>query len=178
MVGLIGRLRNLPYKSIVKEASGKTLAVTKFFCVLHVTNTYLCTFALAYGPSMIPTFNLTGDMFLAERLSIKFGKVSPGDIVLLRSPESPRKVMVKRLLGLESHSVTFVVDPMNSDRCDTIVVPKGHVWVEGDNIYNSRDSRQFGPVPYSLLEGKVFCKIWPPKEFGSLMKSGMNNPDL
>ena len=76
----------------------------------------------AYGPSMIPTFNLTGDMFLAERLSIKFGKVSPGDIVLLRSPESPRKVMVKRLLGLESHSVTYVVDPMNSDRCDTIVV--------------------------------------------------------
>ena len=34
-----------------------------------------------------------------------------------------------------------------------------HVWVEGDNIYYSRDSRQFGPVPYSLLEGKVFCKV-------------------
>ena len=30
--------------------------------------------------------------------------------------------MVKRLLGLESHSVTYVVDPMKSDRCDTIVV--------------------------------------------------------
>ncbi|KAK4589194.1 hypothetical protein RGQ29_019974 [Quercus rubra] len=113
---------------------------------------------------MVLTFNLTGDMFLAERLSIKFGKVDPGDIFLLRSPESPRKVMVKRLLGLESHSVTYV--------------PKGHVWVEGDNIYNSRDSRQFGPVPYGLLEGKVFCKIWPPKEFGSLMKSRMKDPDL
>ena len=43
----------------------------------------------AYGPSMVPTFNLTGDMFLVERLSIKFGKVGPGDIVLLRSHESP-----------------------------------------------------------------------------------------
>ena len=61
---------------------------------------------------MVPTFNLTGDMFLAEQLSIKFGKVGPEDIVLLRSPESPQKVMVKRLLGLESHSVTYVVDPM------------------------------------------------------------------
>ena len=71
---------------------------------------------------MVPTFNLTGDMFLAEQLSIKFGKVGPGDIVLLRSPESPQKVMVKHLLGLESHSVTYVVDPMKSDRCDTIVV--------------------------------------------------------
>ena len=76
----------------------------------------------AYGPSMVPTFNLIGDMFLAERLSIKFGKVGPGDIVLLRSLESPRKVMVKRLLGMESHSVTYVVDPIKSDRCDTIVV--------------------------------------------------------
>ena len=61
----------------------------------------------AYGPSMVLTFNLTGDMFLAERLSIKFGKVDPGDIVLLRSPKSPRKVMVKRLLGLESHSKSW-----------------------------------------------------------------------
>ena len=76
----------------------------------------------AYGPNMVPTFNLTGDMFLAERLSIKLGKVGPEDIVLLRSHKSPRKVMVKRLLGLESHSVTYVVDPMKSDRCDTIVV--------------------------------------------------------
>ena len=46
MVGLVGRLWNLQYKNIVKEASGKTLAVAKFFCVLHVTNTYLCTFTL------------------------------------------------------------------------------------------------------------------------------------
>ena len=57
----------------------------------------------AYGPSMVLTFNLTGNMFLAERLSIKFGKVGPRDIILSRSPKSPRKVMVKRMLGLESH---------------------------------------------------------------------------
>ena len=76
----------------------------------------------AYGPCVVPTFNLTGDMFLAERLSIKFGKVGSGDIVLLRSHESPRKVMVKCLLGLESHSVTYVLDLMKSDRCDAIVV--------------------------------------------------------
>ena len=47
MVGLVGKLWNLQYKSIVKEALGKTLAVAKFFCVLHVANTYLCTFALS-----------------------------------------------------------------------------------------------------------------------------------
>ncbi|RXH86404.1 hypothetical protein DVH24_017457 [Malus domestica] len=29
--------------------------------------------------------------------------------------------------------------------------PRGHVWVEGNNIYDSHDSRSFGPVPFSLI---------------------------
>lgn len=76
----------------------------------------------AYGPSMLPTFNLTGDLFLAERLSPRFGKMRPGDIVLIRSPESPRKVIAKRLLGMEGDSVTYFVDPKNSTRSETVVV--------------------------------------------------------
>ena len=38
-------------------------------------------------------------------------------------------------------------------------VPKGHVWLQGDNLINSTDSRQYGPVPYSLLYGRVFLKV-------------------
>lgn len=38
-------------------------------------------------------------------------------------------------------------------------VPKRHVWIQGDNIYASRDSRHFGPVPYGLIEGKVFFRV-------------------
>ncbi|XP_062161082.1 mitochondrial ATP-independent inner membrane protease subunit 1a-like [Alnus glutinosa] len=166
------------YRSIVKEAWDQTMAVATLLCGLHVTNTYLCTLGLAYGPSMLPTFNLTGDLFLADRLSTMFGKVGRGDVVLVRSPENPRKLLAKRLLGMQGDSVTYVVDPKNSDRSETVVVPKGHVWIEGDNIYASRDSRQYGPVPYGLVEGKIFWKIWPPKEFGSLGQSRMKDPDL
>ncbi|KAI3910011.1 hypothetical protein MKW98_013065, partial [Papaver atlanticum] len=32
-------------------------------------------------------------------------------------------------------------------------VPKG----QGDNIYASQDSRQFGPVPYGLKSGTPVC---------------------
>ncbi len=46
------------------------------------------------------------------------------------------------------------------------VVPKGHVWLQGDNYHNSTDSRHYGPIPYSLLRGKVFYKIWPLSEAG------------
>ncbi|XP_041365569.1 mitochondrial inner membrane protease subunit 1-like [Gigantopelta aegis] len=48
------------------------------------------------------------------------------------------------------------------------VVPRGHVWLEGDNKDNSTDSRTYGPVPYALLRSRVFFKIWPPKDIGTV----------
>lgn len=47
-------------------------------------------------------------------------------------------------------------------RSTTIVVPDGHLWVEGDNPWNSNDSRNYGPVPASLIVGRVVCRVWPP----------------
>ncbi|KAJ8761298.1 hypothetical protein K2173_001354 [Erythroxylum novogranatense] len=158
------------WSSLVKEALDGTFLVAKFLCLLHVTNTYLCTVAVTYGPSMLPTLSLTGDLVLAERITPRLGKVGIGDVVLVRSPENPRKVVTKRVVGVEGDRVTYFVDPKNSDRCQTILVPKGHIWIEGDNIYASRDSRNFGAVPYGLLHGKLFWRVWPPKDFGPLGK--------
>ncbi|GFS36447.1 peptidase S24/S26A/S26B/S26C family protein [Actinidia rufa] len=71
---------------------------------------------------MLPTFNLTGDLLLAERISARFGRVGPGDIVIIRSLENPRKIVAKRVKGVEGDSVTYVVEPKSSDRCETVVV--------------------------------------------------------
>ncbi|KAK6134440.1 hypothetical protein DH2020_031819 [Rehmannia glutinosa] len=111
-----------------------------------------------YGPSMLPTLNFTGDVLLVDKLSPMLGKVGPGDVVLVRSPENPRKTITKRIVGLEGDIVTFLVDPGRSDLSHSLVVPKGHVWIQGDNIYASNDSRHIGPVPYGLILGKVFCR--------------------
>ncbi|XP_038882983.1 mitochondrial inner membrane protease subunit 1-like [Benincasa hispida] len=175
---MAGLRRLAQLKPIAEEALAGTVFVAKFLCGLHVANTYICTAALTYGPSMLPTLNLTGDFILADRLSTRFGRVGVGDIVLVKSPENPRKVMAKRLMGMEGDSVTYVVDPKNSDWCETVVVPKGHVWIEGDNIYDSNDSRHFGAVPYGLLQGKIFWRIWPPKSFGPLEKRKSNETIL
>ncbi|KAL6932186.1 hypothetical protein ACO0OL_003663 [Hanseniaspora opuntiae] len=40
-----------------------------------------------------------------------------------------------------------------------IKVPKGHVWVTGDNPNFSVDSRSYGFVPIGLIEGKVLYHI-------------------
>lgn len=50
-------------------------------------------------------------------------------------------------------------------RSRTIIVPKGHVWLEGDNSDNSMDSRYYGPVPMGLIQSRVFCKLLPFNEF-------------
>jgi hypothetical protein len=35
----------------------------------------------------------------------------------------------------------------------------GHVWLEGDNLQNSTDSRYYGPIPYGLVRGRIFFKV-------------------
>lgn len=161
-------LRNMvPLRSIIKEACEKTLIVTKFFCVLHITNKYLIDPVQTIGPSMLPTIDVTPSLYLAERISPRFGKAAQGDIVILRSPRNPRMCITKRLVGLEGDTITYVADPNKDDKQETVVVPKGHVWIEGDNKYKSNDSRNFGPVPYGLIESRLFWKVSPLKDFGS-----------
>ncbi|XP_019108134.1 uncharacterized protein LOC104907330 isoform X2 [Beta vulgaris subsp. vulgaris] len=118
-----------------------------------------------YGPSMLPTLNMRGDVLIVDRLSHHLGKLELGDVVLVKSPQNPRRILTKRVLGMEGDVVSFNAHTGN---LKTLVVPKGHVWIQGDNIYASTDSRNFGPVSYGLIQGKAYCRIWPLTEFGSL----------
>ena len=43
----------------------------------------------------------------------------------------------------------------------TVVVPKNHVWLEGDCPLLSIDSRHVGPVPIEWIRGKVVARLWP-----------------
>lgn len=43
-----------------------------------------------------------------------------------------------------------------------VVVPLGHVWIEGDNHDNSGDSRYYGSIPQGLVLSRVIARLWPP----------------
>jgi signal peptidase I len=49
-----------------------------------------------------------------------------------------------------------------------ITVPKGYVFMMGDNRGESDDSRFWGPVPISWVIGKALVTYWPPRRVGTL----------
>lgn len=42
-----------------------------------------------------------------------------------------------------------------------ITVPKGQLWVMGDNRTNSSDSRYFGTIKEKTIVGRTILKVWP-----------------
>ncbi len=42
-----------------------------------------------------------------------------------------------------------------------VVVPQGHIWVEGDNPLFSIDSRHYGPVAMENVCGRIVYRLWP-----------------
>ncbi|KAK9688699.1 hypothetical protein RND81_09G004800 [Saponaria officinalis] len=153
------------WRNIAKETATRSFLVAKFLCLLHVTDTYLFSPSIVYGPSMLPTLNMRGDVVLIDKLSHRFGNILPGDVVFVKSPQNPSRVLTKRVLGVEGDFVSF---DSSSGVFNSLVVPKGHIWIQGDNVYASNDSRHFGAVPYGLIQGKALCRIWPLAEFGTL----------
>ncbi|GAB9467691.1 Signal peptidase i [Globisporangium polare] len=112
------------------------------------------------GQSMEPVIP-DGSIILVEKLSRRWRKYERGDVVLLRSPtRSNGATICKRILALEG-DVVQLQPRFDQSRQETITVPKGHVWVEGDNPTLSVDSRQIGAVPAALVLGRACAIAWP-----------------
>lgn len=95
------------------------------------------TISMVEGPSMLPTFNVSGDFVLVDMLFWKYAPIQVNQLFMYISPENIDKRVMKRVLGLPG-DILFI-DPIESDR--RITVPQGHVWMAGDNYTHSNDSR-------------------------------------
>ncbi|XP_078483807.1 mitochondrial inner membrane protease subunit 1-like [Ciona intestinalis] len=113
------------------------------------------------GPSMEPTIQ-ENDVGLVEKLT-PYKKFQRGDIVIATSPDNPSIQICKRILALEGGRITS--DGSYALWREKRVVPRGHVWLEGDNKDNSTDSRQFGAIPLGLVHCRLLAKISPKVEW-------------
>ena len=136
--------------------------------------------------SMLNTIQLD-DRVWAEKVSYHFTTPKPGEVILFNSPTEEGVTLLKRVIATEGQEVDLVdgkvvVDgtPLDEPYVEgkpsypldrhapgvepisyPYVVPKGHVWLMGDNRTNSLDSRYYGAIPTSSVIGRAFCTYWP-----------------
>ncbi|CCJ29506.1 unnamed protein product [Pneumocystis jirovecii] len=111
------------------------------------------------GPSMLPTLNAHGDLLGVDKWHGKNGRgCRAGDIIVAIKPGTTNIRIAKRIIGMPGDVICK--DPLMS-RAEFIKVPEGHVWVMGDNLLHSLDSRNYGPLPMALIKGKVVCRVLP-----------------
>lgn len=143
---------------------------------------------------MEPTL-YSNNILLTERLSARFNRPSRGDIIVAVSPIDSQQYICKRVVALPGDRVYLSKTPdlenyvnlLETDRESwpsikndnlgngetittspmTIIkyIPRGYVWIEGDNNANSADSRYYGPIPIGLIRSRVVCRIWPLSNF-------------
>ena len=118
------------------------------------------------GVSMLPTLAEAGEVVVEDRLTYKFRSIRRGELVVLKSPLDPNRIICKRVLGLPGDIVC--VDPTGqlAPPTEHVTVPQGHIWIIGDNASWSRDSREYGPVSISLIRARLAFRV-------SLMSSSM-----
>ncbi|KAK5939079.1 Mitochondrial inner membrane peptidase complex subunit [Knufia obscura] len=90
-------------------------------------------------------------------LRSKYPSATPGGVPLGGITDWRGRVEAERVgeeVGVNKQDQNQAGEDEEWDEPQMIQVPEGHVWLEGDNLSWSRDSRFFGPVPMALLKGR------------------------
>lgn len=146
--------------------------------------TFVVTSTIVDGRSMNPTVN-HGDRLMVNKLFFMKKNITRGDVIDFYVPES-KKYYLKRVIAVEGDTVELINDrvylngkKLEEDYVSTEVttphsettkweVPKGYVFVLGDNRSNSRDSRDLGVIPRSDIVGKIIFRYYPFNNLGGL----------
>lgn len=117
----------------------QAVALFVFLIVAFLYHNFF-TLSVVKGKSMEPTFH-DGQVVLVGKGGLLFGALKRGDVVVFTRG---RDLLVKRVLALPYETAP-----------DGTRVPPDHIYVVGDNLEVSEDSRTFGPIPLKTVIGKV-----------------------
>jgi nickel-type superoxide dismutase maturation protease len=114
-------------------------------CVVWWRRAQPVTRVTVAGVSMVPEL-APGDRLVV----VRWPALEPGDVVALRDPGEPGRILVKRVSRL--HAAT--------------------IEVRGDNTGASRDSREIGAISRGDVIGRVVYRYHPPGRAGTIARPG------
>ena len=148
-----------------------------------IVRAFIFEFLIISGDSMNPTL-AHGDRILVSKLAYRSRGPEKGDIVAFKMG---LRTIVKRVVSVPGDVVEVRNDQLycngrafasapgshNPHRrpYGPIEVRNRHVFVVGDNMVLSVDSRDFGTIPYRDIIGKAVFRYFPPKRMGGLDRS-------
>lgn len=119
-----------------------------------------------------------GDHLLVNKMVYRFKAPERGEIIVFKYPRDLNRDFVKRIVGLPGETIemkgaTVKINGKELDEPYAIYkgeltfnhfgpykIPKGHLFMMGDNRNNSQDSRVWGPLDMSIIHGKAFIIHW------------------
>lgn len=170
-----------------KMGSIKKWGLAFILTVILYGTLFLVVFRLdkVEGVGMLPTLDAQ-----TRIMTNRYDAVNRFDVILMKEPTKEESIVVKRVIGKAGDSVSFKDDELYlndqqrnepylnqwhrqyrntiltedfnlEDVVEHTEIPKGYVFVLGDNRLNSVDSRYYGLVPENHIIGKVTTRFFP-----------------
>jgi inner membrane protease subunit 1 len=168
-MGISSQLRHVSRSGL----ASLSFTVFSFYCMADLFQKHVYDWGNLSGPSMYPTISSHGTSAFIDRRYRLGRDCKVGDIIEFSNPFQPGRNSAKRIVGMPGDYVVFdehmassvggtkgpwmMDEERERERTEPrmTLVPEGHVWVAGDNMSYSRDSRYFGPLPMALIRGKI-----------------------
>ncbi|NMM64761.1 signal peptidase I [Clostridium sp. P21] len=166
-------------KISIKETKELIFVIVTALVISLFVHSYVFARVDVDGPSMQSTLH-DKDVLFIEKISTEMKQIKRGDIVVFDSKDANDSNYIKRVIGIENDQIelkngkvylnnqelnepyldsTTTTDPLTSQTKFT--VPKGCVFVLGDNRTNSTDSRILGPINLNDIKGHAIVRVFP-----------------
>ncbi|MEC0229657.1 signal peptidase I [Paenibacillus alba] len=169
-------------KSFTHELWDWTKSILVALLVVILVHQFGFNLSTVRGNSMQPTLQ-EGEWLFVNKAITYFKAPKRGEIVIIKESEdftlAQHLFLVKRVVAVSGDEVQgragfLYINGVKIEEpyTDTLIqdgdfgptqIGQGNVFVMGDNRHAaaSADSRRFGAVPTSLIQGRAECIVWP-----------------